>query len=596
MDKLINSSKQFRQLLSVCFRLLKARQLPQSVLFERFMVPAPAVMFAKDEKPKGFEKFWDKGRASETKSEDKPKKEEDNKDKKEEEGKTEDESDKGKEKKTKATDEWDYMRMMPSGPRFPLWALMLIGWMLYTVYQAKSTHVISKQDLLDMLKAKSISKMESYRSSLGETIIRVFNKNQILVGVHKTYDADSLNKDIEKAQKDAGIQPADILKPETSKSPESNWLYAALIVGLGILLIRGASQLRNFGNMSNFGKNGSNLGKPPPDKKRTGGGLGGPRDIFDNIFGFGSSKAIEYSDVNKVEVSFRDVAGMEGPKEEIQEFVEFLKNPQKFRKLGAKIPKGALLAGPPGTGKTLLAKACAGEAGVPFFATSGSEFVEMFVGVGAARVRDLFRKAKSKSPAIIFIDEIDAIGKHRAKIGYNDERESTLNQIFVELDGFGTDTNVVVFAATNRKDALDKALIRPGRFDRLIEINLPTLKEREQIFGVHLKGITVSTKVPKAEIAKKLSALTMGMSGADIASICNESAILAARRNKKAIDLDDFYEAYDRVLTGLKRRLPLSEYDKKVTAFHEAGHAIVGWFLKNAQPVLKVSPIFLTHS
>jgi len=316
--------------------------------------------------------------------------------------------------------------------------------------------------------------------------------------------------------------------------------------------------------------------------------LDGVKKIYEDMFGVVNSKAKEFGDKIRVNISFKDVAGMEGPKEEIKEFVEFLKNPLKFQELGAKIPKGALLTGPPGTGKTLLAKACAGEAGVPFFVTSGSEFVEMYVGVGAARVRDLFEKAKAKSPAIIFIDEIDAIGRKRDMRGFDSERENTLNQIFVELDGFGTNENVIVFAATNRKDILDKALIRPGRFDRIIEVNLPTRKEREEIFMVHLRNIEVTDGITKESIASKLSALSMGMSGAEIYSICNEAAILAARRNKISVDMDDFYEAYDRVLTGLKRKLPITPEEKKVIAFHEAGHAIVAWFLKYAQPVLKV--------
>eukprot|EP00826_Nyctotherus_ovalis_P006381 TRINITY_DN1149_c0_g2_i7.p1 TRINITY_DN1149_c0_g2~~TRINITY_DN1149_c0_g2_i7.p1 ORF type:complete len:481 (+),score=124.66 TRINITY_DN1149_c0_g2_i7:191-1444(+) len=313
-------------------------------------------------------------------------------------------------------------------------------------------------------------------------------------------------------------------------------------------------------------------------------------ELYEGMFGAFNSTAKEYGAEAKVATTFQDVAGMEGPKEEIQEFVEFLQNPEKFRKLGAKIPRGALLTGPPGTGKTLLAKACAGEAKVPFFATSGPEFVEMYVGVGASRVRDLFEKARKKSPAIIFIDEIDAIGRKRNRSGFDSERENTLNQIFVELDGFKTDENVVVFAATNKKDTLDSALIRPGRFDRIIEVHLPTRKEREDIFMVHLRGVRTAAGLEKQRVAKNLAAMSTGMSGAEIYSVCNEAAILAARRKKDAVDMEDFYEAYDRVLTGLKRKLPITPEEKKTIACHEAGHAIVAWFLKHAQPVLKVFP------
>jgi ATP-dependent metalloprotease FtsH len=303
------------------------------------------------------------------------------------------------------------------------------------------------------------------------------------------------------------------------------------------------------------------------------------------------SRAVEYGPENKVNVTFKDVAGLEGPKEEIQEVVEFLRSPERFHKLGAKIPRGALLVGPPGTGKTLLAKACAGEANVAFFAVSGSEFVEMYVGLGAARVRDLFKRAKAKSPAIIFIDEIDAIGQERSNVGSNSERENTLNQLFVEMDGFDTDTNVVILAATNRKQSLDPALVRPGRFDRMIEINLPSVKEREEIFGVHLRKLAIGIEHSKEEIAKRMAALTNGMSGAEIMAICNEAALAAAKVGKEAIELKDFYEAYDRIFTGLKRKLPLKSVDRKWIAYREAGRTVTGWFLKNAQQVLKVSII-----
>ena len=304
----------------------------------------------------------------------------------------------------------------------------------------------------------------------------------------------------------------------------------------------------------------------------------------------GEPQVVEYN-ARTMNVTFKDVAGLDGPKEEVQQIIDFLRTPDKFKKLGAKIPKGVLLAGPPGTGKTLLAKACAGEAGVPFFVASGSEFSEIFVGVGAARVRNLFAKAKEKAPSIIFIDEVDTLGKKRSRYSRDEERESTLNQLFVEMDGFGTNANVIVMAATNRKKALDPALIRPGRFDRLVEVPLPNLKEREEIFTVHLKNIKTAQALSKEELGKKLAALTTGMSGADIMSVCNEAALIAARNNKDSVELRDFYEGYDRVLEGLKKSQGLNDFAKRLTAFHEAGHATAGWFLKNAQQVLKVSII-----
>ena len=575
-------------MLAACLNLVKLGQVPQLSGYKAAYYPF--ILAAQEERPKGFERFFDKGKASSSSKTEKKatttdKKEEEESDEKDKEkdSKNKEKDEKGKGKQ--AMNEEDDLKTMPPPLGSKLLITAILGSLLYYHFAKKDQRQLSKQELTDMIRSKSVGKLSAHRSNKGEITLYVLDKSQRVAGVYKTLDYDSLSSDIEKIQVDASVAQADMIKIDNT--PAGNLPLLPFIIGalLLLMLIPGG----RAGNMRNIYRGTTKMNQGGPvDKKKPLGGLGDARNVFDNIFGFGASKAIEYGDANKVEVSFKDVAGMEGPKEEIQEFVEYLKNPKKFHKLGAKIPKGALLAGPPGTGKTLLAKACAGEAGVPFFATSGSEFVEMFVGVGAARVRDLFKKAKAKSPAIIFIDEIDAIGKHRAKIGYNDERESTLNQIFVELDGFGTDTNVVVFAATNRKDALDRALIRPGRFDRIIEINLPSMREREQIFSVHLKGITVNSKVAKADVAKKLSALTMGMSGADISSVCNEAAILAARRNKKSVDMDDFYEAYDRVLTGLKRKLPLTEYDKKITAFHESGHAIVGWFLNHSQPVLKV--------
>lgn len=316
-----------------------------------------------------------------------------------------------------------------------------------------------------------------------------------------------------------------------------------------------------------------------------GGGGGGP-----NIFNIGRARATLFDKDTKVNISFKDVAGLEEAKLEVMEVVDFLKNPQKYTNLGGKIPKGVLLVGPPGTGKTLLAKAVAGEAGVPFFSLSGSDFVEMFVGVGASRVRDLFKQAKEKAPCIIFIDEIDAIGRARGKNlvqSSNDERENTLNQLLAEMDGFGTDSGVILMAATNRPDILDSALLRPGRFDRQISVDRPDLVGREQIFNVHLKPLT---KLSSDVDAAKLAAQTPGFAGAEIANVCNEAALIAARKGKEAVEMSDFQDAIDRVIGGLeKKNKIISPEEKAIVAYHEAGHAIAGWFLEHADPLLKVS-------
>ena len=314
----------------------------------------------------------------------------------------------------------------------------------------------------------------------------------------------------------------------------------------------------------------------------SGGGIGG-------IFGVGKAQAQVFDKDKQQKVTFKDVAGLEGAKQEVEEIVAFLKNPDKYTALGGKIPKGALLVGPPGTGKTLLAKAVAGEADVPFLSMSGSDFVEMFVGVGASRVRDLFRQAKEKAPCIIFIDEIDAVGRARGKnvmTGGNDERESTLNQLLTEMDGFGTNSGVIILAATNRADVLDSALLRAGRFDRQIHVELPDLQERKEIFGVHLRNIKLSKEVDVDFLAKQ----TPGFSGADIANVCNEAALIAARHEKKEVDKQDFMDAVDRIIGGLERKTKImTQEEKRSVAFHEAGHATISWLLQYANPLVKVT-------
>jgi cell division protease FtsH len=355
-----------------------------------------------------------------------------------------------------------------------------------------------------------------------------------------------------------GTVPENVINEGEWFGPVANTLVTILLfVGLWVLLMR-------------------KMGGPSG-----GGGPGG-------IFNIGKSKATLFEKGTRVNINFGDVAGLDEAKVEVMEIVDFLKNPKKYTALGGKIPKGALLVGPPGTGKTLLAKAMAGEAQVPFFSLSGSDFVEMFVGVGASRVRDLFKQAREKAPCIIFIDEIDAIGRARGRnaIMSNDERENTLNQLLVEMDGFGTDIGIIILAATNRPDVLDTALLRPGRFDRQISIDRPDVKGREAIFKVHLKPIKISETLDIHKLAEQ----TPGFAGADIANVCNEAALIAARKNKNAVDMSDFQDAIDRVIGGLekKNKIILPE-EKEIIAYHEAGHAICGWFLEHAYPLLKVT-------
>ncbi len=371
---------------------------------------------------------------------------------------------------------------------------------------------------------------------------------------------ERFEQDIEAAQE--GIEDpiyANMIKRHNWGSEIISWILPiVLIFGFWFLIIR------------IIGRNG-------------GAGAGG------QIFNIGKSQARLYDNANDVKVTFKDVAGLEEAKEEVVEVVDFLKNPKKYTRLGGKIPKGVLLVGPPGTGKTLLAKSVAGEANVPFFSISGSDFVEMFVGVGASRVRDLFKQAKEKSPSIIFIDEIDAIGRARSKSsmsGGNDERESTLNQLLTEMDGFGTNSGVIVIAATNRADILDKALMRAGRFDRQIYVELPDLIGRKEIFEVHMRNLKLSNDVDKEFLAKQ----TPGFSGADIANVCNEAALIAARRDKDAIEKQDFLDAIDRIIGGLeKKNKVITDSEKRVIAFHEAGHATTSWLLEFAHPLVKVT-------
>jgi cell division protease FtsH len=464
------------------------------------------------------------------------------------------------------------------GPRFSIYWVyaiifaVLIGFQLFGPFTS-STAQINQNTFEQMLRNGDV---EKYTVVYNRNLVRVTLKQGAVTkypelknagkeGPHASFSIPSVESFTDDLRALKASNPAIAAVPSEAK-PETNFwspilqtiLPILIFIGLWILLMR---------------KMGGGAG--------AGGGPGG-------IFNIGKSKATLFDKGTRVNITFADVAGLDEAKVEVMEIVDFLKNPKKYTSLGGKIPKGALLVGPPGTGKTLLAKAMAGEAQVPFFSLSGSDFVEMFVGVGASRVRDLFKQAREKAPCIIFIDEIDAIGRARGKnmMMSNDERESTLNQLLVEMDGFGTDTGIIVLAATNRPDVLDTALLRPGRFDRQISIDKPDVKGREAIFKVHLKPIKVSEKVDIHKLAEQ----TPGFAGADIANVCNEAALIAARKGKLAVDMSDFQDAVDRVIGGLeKKNKIISPEEKRIIAYHEAGHAICGWYLEHAYPLLKVT-------
>ncbi|WDF55287.1 ATP-dependent zinc metalloprotease FtsH [Mucilaginibacter sp. KACC 22063] len=478
-------------------------------------------------------------------------------------------------------------KITPKPPRFNimwLYAIVIIALLVVpTILNSGGGKQISSQRFQnEMLKAHDVDKIVAYKDGdlvVGEVYIKkdslqrkpqyadVRDQRSFNISSGPQYtitDAsyESLKQTVASVEKDL---------PDSQKTPiqftqHENLLSNWLVQGVIFMVLFAIVWLYIMRRMSG-----------------SGGGPGG------QIFSIGKSKATLFDKEAQVNVTFNDVAGLQEAKEEVMEIVDFLKNPKKYTNLGGKIPKGALLVGSPGTGKTLMAKAVAGEAQVPFFSLSGSDFVEMFVGVGASRVRDLFRQAKDKAPCIIFIDEIDAIGRARGKnniVGGNDERENTLNQLLVEMDGFGTDSGIIILAATNRPDVLDSALLRPGRFDRQISIDKPDLVGREQIFKVHLGPLKLAEEVD----AKKLSAQTPGFAGAEIANVCNEAALIAARRDKPAVDMQDFQDAIDRVIGGLeKKNKIISPEEKRIVAYHEAGHAIAGWFLEHADPLVKVS-------
>jgi AFG3 family protein len=471
-------------------------------------------------------------------------------------------------------------RSTTPGNGFQGWLVIGLVIALISIYFLSKTHVLPKIDQAkyeQMVLNKEISKLailkgkevveitlkkdylDKYRQELSEQPNAVVNQN---AGPHfekEITSSDAFVAELNELQKD--IPRAD----RVHATAEERYGILEFLMGPGFFILFFVAIYFMFFRM---------------------GGAGGPGG---QIFNIGRSKATLFDGDAKVKTTFKDVAGLDEAKEEIEEIVEFLKQPKKFTDLGGKIPKGALLVGPPGTGKTLLARAVAGEAGVPFFSLSGSDFVEMFVGVGAARVRDLFKQAKEKAPCIIFIDEIDAVGRSRgrgAMPGSNDERENTLNSLLVEMDGFGTDSGIIIMAATNRPDVLDPALLRPGRFDRTISVDKPDIIGREAIFKVHLKPLKLAADIDP----KELAAQTPGFAGAEIANVCNEAALIAARRNKTAVDMHDFQEAMDRVIGGLEKKNKLiSPEEKKIVAYHEAGHAVAGWFLEHANPLVKVT-------
>ncbi len=468
----------------------------------------------------------------------------------------------------------------PSGLKFSPWWIsgavifMLILLNIFNSNTSLDPAVISSAKLTQLINNGQIDKVIIFNKTHAEAYLtavamkdkanKKVTKDPLFGGVNKgphytteIADAQNFEKELAKAVQENKLKDYDFKVKDDWSGLIFQILPFVVIIGIWLYLMR-----------------------------RMSGGAGGGGG---QIFNIGKSRAKLFDEKSEVKTTFKDVAGLEGAKEEVQEIVEFLKNPEKYTVLGGKIPKGALLVGPPGTGKTLLAKAVAGEAKVPFFSLSGSDFVEMFVGVGASRVRDLFKQAKEKSPSIIFIDEIDAVGRARGKnnmSGGNDERENTLNQLLTEMDGFGTNTHVIVIAATNRADVLDKALMRAGRFDRQIYVDLPDIRERKEIFEVHLTPLKKVEGLDTDFLAKQ----TPGFSGADIANVCNEAALIAARNNKTAVDKQDFLDAVDRIVGGLEKKNKIvTPSEKRAIAVHEAGHATVSWMLEHAAPLIKVT-------
>lgn len=536
------------------------------------------------------------------KKEEKPNNDKENKDNKEDKDKKDDkDKDKDKEKKTdkpkKSTEEilkefhQKYYKDVPfdkfeatvrSVPNFLFGAFLIV---LYFLAKSKSKKEddITNFEFFTLVEKEEITSINIIPDKITTNFSTVSFKtkskpNEIMTTIIS--DTSGFLTYLANIQSRVGKKPEQMIQVTYTNNESRGDSETLLYIGVGFLLYAAYIAKRRGKGLNNFSS-----GKGGKDKDSSSG------SSFD-IFNRSNIDVKDYSQAeNVVDIKFNQVAGMDSAKKEIMEFVDFLKNPSKYTNLGAKIPRGALLVGPPGTGKTLLAKATAGESGVPFFAMSGSDFVEMFVGVGASRVRQLFTKAKKNSPCIIFIDEIDAIGKSRSALGRNDEKDNTLNQLLVEMDGFGTDNNVVVFAATNFPQSLDSALTRPGRFDRKIEIMLPDIKEREEIFKIYLKKIVYDTEKTVEDYARRLSTLTPGFSGADIRNLVNEAAIISARENKESVSSLAFEKAAERVIAGMETKRPMDDSTKKTIAIHESGHAVVSWMLENASPLVKVTII-----
>lgn len=551
-----------------------------------------------DKPPKGFEKFYRKRSMNKDTNKEhnkEPKKES----KDSEENKTDEEENKEdkeeKEKKDKNLAEEKLKNFFNQNYPYMIVSIFILFYLLTQSKKKKTIKEISLNEfntLVDKHQIKSIEISKDKGSSTFFVAIAELMDNSLVKVTIANYE--QFLKGLEKRQYDLGMSEKDFIPikltstPMNAQSDDSlNFILLGILAFCTYKIVRSGQILKE---MTNLKKNKPGTGKGPGDSGSRG-GLGGFKGF--DLFDFGKMEVKDMGTEQKVKVKFKNVAGMQQAKTEVVEFVDFLKHPEKYNKLGAKIPRGALLVGPPGTGKTLLAKAVAGEAGVPFIPISGSNFVEMFVGVGASRVRDLFKKAKEKAPSIIFIDEIDAVGRKRGGkfTGGHDERDNTLNQLLVEMDGFGTDTNVIVLAATNRVDILDNALLRPGRFDRQIEINLPDRKEREDIFKIYLKKVKLDHSKTVDEYATRLATLSPGFSGADIANLVNEAAIISARENKNVVDSDSFEKATDRIIAGIESKKPLSEKERTLVAYHESGHAVAGWFLEHADTVLKLTII-----
>mmetsp|Transcript_6364 Transcript_6364/g.11070 ORF Transcript_6364/g.11070 Transcript_6364/m.11070 type:complete len:728 (+) Transcript_6364:2037-4220(+) len=544
------------------------------IRYARRLPRTPARLFSDRKPPKGFEKFYKDQEGESSKKEDKP-----------DPPPPEPEDPKDPRRKF----DWNKFKEYASKYRnIALYGLMGVG--AYSLYKLAGTSSNSVPDISfnelmshyiegDRVRSLTVEipKPGTQQSSLSSVFVE---GSEARLARLRVPDLGAFLKKFEQEQLVSGRDRARLI-PVQYKEDDSFDFNATIGRFTGIFSFLG--QMMLFGGLAYIiyrSTNGKSKGS------NFGGGGGG----FSDIFSMGKPTFRVYGTDIKINVTFKDVAGLQEAKKEIMEFVEFLKAPEKFKKLGARIPRGALLVGPPGTGKTLLAKAAAGEANVPFFSISGSEFVEMFVGVGASRVRQLFKSAREKAPSIIFIDEIDAVGRKRfGRVGANDERDNTLNQLLVEMDGFTTDTHVVVLAGTNRKDILDSALTRAGRFDRTIELTLPDLDGRADILKVHLGPIKLNPEQTTEDYARRLASLTPGFSGADLSNLCNEAAIYAARLNKETVDKSDFENAAERVIGGFEKSKRLNDKERSIVAHHEAGHAVSGWFLEGADPVLKVS-------